>query len=710
MKVGMSLLSNIIRQEGEKQWKPISWRETLRAIMPFGNSGLLDWENIKFIYDTRSSATMDQVDTSGLRVERTISSEVVDAYCDVLVSMVDMGVGMRGEKRGFIVRSLATLRSFLERANLNLGGGSWDALVLRLADAKGVSMDKDATWISQLSELSPRFGQELHARHSRTPPPYIRDGSAAILGLLHRALRNAISQGQFDIAFRVFHLLQERIDDDKARSIRDFFESKGSRNEASVASSSHGIFTNNFSGIEYPALETQIPASVLAAFMELVIDNKAYDFGHWMLFSDDLDGPIIPARLYPDPAIASALIRYAISTDNLAFLRTVVSSGSKAEDGETTVVPHSVLQAFLDAQIELRRWSAVQRILDYMRDMPDFNWSLGNLANMLRSVILFSHSHGVATTDTDSDAWRAEALASRMLSESFPESVFTMQEDTLLSGIVTLTVVMSAVDSKWATFCRDNRRFPRFFNYTLPTPVFNRVLEAVVQSYGAVAGRLLVDKLSARMERFEGEDESQEELQDTDRMSRSRDDAVRHRTSLRSVIELPGSGVGRIAMYDSLKPDQATVNLIFEQALRELQQDRAGNKRSSTESADNERSPDTSDDSTSGVAPGPATVNDAPENMLEIFAWVIATSHRLLLSQRHVWKRLETVLSVHDMERLTLMVPTRRSAEYREDVAEEAKFGHDEAIASDESEGLDLVPRDVRVRKVASHVPSTLGQ
>ena len=690
-KVGMSLLSEIIRQEGEKQWRPISWRETLRAIMPFGNSGLLDWENIKFIYDTRSSATMDHVDTSGLRVERTISSEVIDAYCDVLVSMVDLGVGMRGEKRGFIIRSLATLRSFLERANLNLGGGSWDALMLRLADAKGVPIDTEATWIAQLTGLSPRFGQELHARHSRTPPPYIHDGSAAILGLLHRALRDAISQGQFNVALRVFRLLQERIDDDKNRSIHDFFESRRSSTESSSASATQELFTSNFNGIEYPALETQIPTNVLAAFMELVIDNKAYEFGHWMLFSDDIDGPIIPTRLYSDPAIASALIRYAISTDNLAFLTNVVNSCSKAEGGETAVVPRNVLQAFLDAQIELRRWSAVERILRYMRDTPDFSWSLGNLGNMLRSVILLSQPRNAATAtdgiDSDSDSWRAEALAAKMLSENIPSSFSMMRGDKLLYGIASLTVIMSVVDKKWATFCRDNRRFPSYFYYTLPTPIFNRVLEAVVERYGAHAGRLLVDNLSARAQRTSDEDEPHEVPQDMERMPRFRDDALRHGTPPRSVIELPGSGIGRIAMYGALKPDQATINAIYEQALKELHQSRAGNTRSPTQSAGVVSSSAAPGASVSGGAGSPI-VQDVNGDVLDSLAWAIATSHRLQISQRHIWERLESILSAHDIEYLRLNTPTGRTRRHGEDV----NLGDAEAEAFGDSENEDFVP------------------
>lgn len=673
IKEGIMLLARLAREKDEKQWKPISWRESLRAVMPFGDSGLLDWENIKFMYDTRSSGSMDHVDTSHLSVERTISSEVVDAYIDALLSVVDLGVGHRGASSNFVTSSLRTLRSFLQRANLNLGGGSWDALVLRLADTVGIRSDNGVGWITQLSNLSPRFGEELHARHVRDLPPYIHDGSAAILGLLHRALRDGIRQGNFEMALKVFRLIQERVDDDKNRAIHDFFESKRSSTDFGTVPAERELFTSNFSGIEYPALQTQIPAGVLAAFLELVIDNRAYDFATWMLFSKDIDGPIIPERLYCDPTIASALIRFAISTDDLPFLTTVINKCSNVEGGGTAPVPKSVLQAFLDAQIELRRWSAVDRILVYMKDTTDFYWSLGNLANMLRSVILLSNSPGADANNAESDLWRAEALAARMLSENIAANHSSMQGSTLLSSITSLTVVISAVSEKWATFCRDNKRFPRYFYYILPTQIFNRVLEAVLKTQGSFAGRTLVEKFLVEAQHHVDEDKHYDELQGMERMPRFRDDALRHGMPQRSVVSLPGSGVGKIAMYGSLKPNQATVNMIYEQTLRELEEKRRDREPSSVSSAQD-------------ATEAPANLQDAGEEALETLAWVMGIHHRLLISQKHIWDRVATLLTAQDLERLNLKARERRgiSSGPRRDL-----FEYDTVLEENEDGGWD---------------------
>lgn len=479
-------------KEGGQPWTPISWRDSLRTIMPFDQEKLLDWDSIRYMFDTRSTATMDGVDVTGLRVDKTVSSEVVNAYIDALLDSVDVGVGNRGLSIMFVLTNIIAFRSFLQKANLNLGGGAWDAIMLRLAES-GADIEGNPASVRRLVELSPQMGEELQSRRSQAIPSYVLDGSAATLGLLHRGLYAAIKKGELEGALKVFQLLQERVDNDRHRSLSDFFAHKHLSSTESVESSK-GLFTSNFSGIDYPSFSTQIPPTTLAALLELVIENKAFQLGNWMLGIDsiDVDGPLIPASLYPDPHISAAIVHYATATKNSALLSKVTKLGAvQPEEGSNRAptLPKELLQAFLNAQIELRRWDAAQKILEYMRDTDDFDWSVGNAAVLAKVMIAESKDKTIA--DGQSAATRATRLFASMLAGDYGG---IRRPSARLESINTLCVVLSSVSPVLAAMVRTNNALPKHFNFTLRAGAFNSVLEGVVATCGSEAGRALIDR------------------------------------------------------------------------------------------------------------------------------------------------------------------------------------------------------------------------
>lgn len=490
---GARLLRSVANaKEGGQPWSPISWRDSLRKIMPFDQEEPLDWDSIRYMFDTRSTATMDGVDVTGLRVDKTVSSEVVNAYIDALLDSVDVGVGNRGLSAMFVLTNIIAFRSFLQRANLNLGGGAWDAMILRLAES-GADIDGNPASVRRLVELSPQMGEELQSRRSQAIPSYVLDGSAAMLGLLHRSLYAAIKRGDLEGALKVFQLLQERVDNDRYRSLSDFFAHKHLSSMQSVEPSK-GLFTSNFSGIDYPSFSTQIPPTTLAALLELVIENKAFQLGDWMLGIDtiDVDGPLIPASLYSDPHISAAIVHYATATNNPALLSKITKLGAvQSEEGSSRAptLPKELLQAFLNAQIELRRWDAAQKILEYMRDTDDFDWSVGNAAVLAKVIITESKDKTIA--DEQSAATRATGLFASMLAGDYGG---IRRPSARHESINTLCVVLSAVTPVLAAMVRTNNALPKHFNFTLRAGAFNSVLEGVVATRGSEAGRALIDR------------------------------------------------------------------------------------------------------------------------------------------------------------------------------------------------------------------------
>jgi hypothetical protein len=653
---GTTLLRGISRSQAKGSWKPISWRDSLNAITPSGPKDSLDWDGMKFMFDSRSNATMDGVDIAELRVDKTVSSEVVNAYIDALLTMVSTGVGARGISLNVVTRSVRFLREFLQRANLNLGGGSWDAMMIRLVESGSIDVDRNPYVAQELFDLSPRIGEELTSRRSQVIPAYVLDGSAAIFGLLHRALYAEIKKSNLEGALRIFKLLQQRVDEDRNQSLSDFFSHKYPFSTATDTRSS-GRSINSFSGIDYPSFSTQIPPATLAAFLELVTNNRYFDLGNWMLGigNTDIDGPLIPSSLYSNPLIAAAIVHHATATDNTALLANITKSGTaRAEEGEDSAptIPRELLQAFFNTQIKLKRWDSAIRILEYMHDTPDFDWNIGNAARVAKAMILAKHQVAAPSDSLGPFVDRAEDIFTSMLLGKYGNT--QLKGSRYVARLNTLCVVLSSVSPHLAARVRAIRPLPKHFNFTLGVTAFNDILEAVAVTQGSEAGRVLVDKFAihtpTESESRRNEDVDVEASNDDEptapaaaaeqdniitnpplpppSMPRFLRDAIEADRLPRASILIPtGSGKDShkpvvVAMYGRFrKLGPATVRIIVRQAVRERRE-----LESKSFSASRGQS-------TTHAGRGDAAATPS----LEIFAWALYTLRRTGHEQAVVW-------------------------------------------------------------------------
>jgi hypothetical protein len=663
---GATLLRAVHRSKAQGQWKPISWRDSLNAITPSGPKDSLDWDGMKFMFDNRSSATMDGVDIAELRVDKTVSSEIVNAYIDALLTMVSTGVGTRGISLNVVTRSVRFLREFLQRANLNLGGGSWDAMMIRLVESGSIDVDRNPYVVQELIGLSPRIGEELLSRRSQVIPAYVLDGSAAILGLLHRALYAEIKDSNLEGALRVFKLLQERVDDDRNQSLSDFFSHKYPFSTAS-GTASKGRSISDFSGIDYPSFSTQIPPATLAAFLELVTNNRYFDLGNWMLGIDstDIDGPLIPSSLYPNPLISAAIVHHATATDNTKLLQDITKSGTlQAEEGNeyAPTIPRELLQAFFNTQIELKRWDSAIKILEYMHDTPDFDWNIGNAARVAKAMILAKHQVSAPSDPLGPLADRAEDIFSSMLQGRYGKTQLEAPNHRSIARVNTLCVVLSSVSPHFAARVRAIRPLPKHFNFTLGVTAFNDILEAVAVTQGSKAGRALVDRFATYtptdreskrndsdvddIEFDENDDdetttaatEQRDSPQPPPSMPRFLRDAIEADKLLRTNIPIPSARDSQqsIAMYGRFqKVGPTTVRIVIRQAIRERRE-----LKSKSFAAAQDQS--TSADSGAAAA------------SLEIFSWALYTLRRTGHAKSVVYDELAAskVLTIEEMARV----------------------------------------------------------
>jgi hypothetical protein len=638
---GAKLLGLLNRDTKREHWTPMSWRDSINAVMPIGQEGLLDWDSIKYMFDTRSNATMDAIDINGLRVDKTVSSEVVNAYIDALLDTVSVGIGGRGVDLDTVVHHVRKLRKFLRRANLNLGGGSWDAMILRLVESGSIHVDRDPTIMSRLVGLSPQIGEELQSRRSQAIPSYVLDGSAASLGLLHRALYAEIRNSNLEGALKVFQHLQDRVDRDRHQSLSDFFAHRH-LSASGLGEPSTGLFTSNFSGIDYPSFSTQVPPATLAAFLELVTANKSFALGNWMLGIDntDIDGPLIPISLYANPHISAAIVHYATITNNTALLSKITQLGAvQVEEGGTRApaLPKELLQAFLDAQIELRRWDAARKILEHIHDTYDFDWSVGNAATLAKVMVVESKDSTFAKRQADVS--RAYRLFASLLAGEYG---VVQRPSRKQESINTLCVVLASVSPLLAATVQKQNALPKHFNFTLRAGAFNSVLESVVATHGSEAGRALVDRflLPERPKQMRSTERSEatvvsdeqtdyDDVDDTSnaqditpspRMPRFMQDALEadslSRTKLsiacaRQDAAVHDNYMAEVAMYGSFRNiGPTTVRIIVRQALSE----RANRKSTPQQQSDTQS--------------------------LDLFAWALVTLRRTGIKQSAVFGEL----------------------------------------------------------------------
>ncbi|KAK4893812.1 hypothetical protein LTR27_007837 [Elasticomyces elasticus] len=557
---GAALLQYICNQSNP-QWKPISWR----SLAPASRDRPVDWDNLDYIFNTRAPATMDQ-DTVVHDVKRTVSSEVVNAYVDAVLGQLNAGEPDRVLSASFVLDNLRVLQEFLERSGLKLGAGSWDSAVMRLVESLPAT-SIGSTFVEGLINLSPGFGGEIRTSEVPAPPPYVLDGSAAIIGVAHRALRTSINAGNLKESFRLLRTLQVYTDANRRSSLAAFFASP----QFGVNPEGQGLFTSNFETIEYPAFELQLPSTILGPLLDLVTDTRSFYLGKWLLYNDEIDGPFIVESSYSDPIIAPALVRFAIATNDKELLSKLVQKGAReeVEAGETLEVPQNVLQAVLNAQIELHRWTAVRHILKALAKTKGSEWTIFNLAVLARTMILVGKTQGSGDEKSGKDLAEAKSIFAAMIKGDYSGPDHVKGAD-IQEQLRTLLTVVSVVGTPWATLCNSIDSGYGHFYFNLPTRSFNTVLEGAIEAHGISVARRLIMLFWPREVRI-AQAKHLAETSEGSQISRAEQQRVGLEKRQPTKIELLRSdGAAHVAMYGGLQPNITTIRMIFREALDQL--------------------------------------------------------------------------------------------------------------------------------------------
>ena len=545
---GTGILQAIRAKRGDKhEWRLMCWQDVV-SMHKAQNSDPIDWSTVGRRIDVPLAKVSKEEHRKGrARVKRKLSSEVVVAYIDALVSSVQVGVGRRGIPASLIIQNILDLKAFLDANELGLGAASWDALIIRLIESQGIDAEEDPMLIRYiLTGLSSGYGDGLKAQsptklafHDPEKPTYIFDGTAAALGLYHRALRAFINRGDVDGAFKIFMSLQDHTDRNKQKAIKefvrdqtpkDFFDQRIYMPETPASIGSLGVLDrsrgeSNATNLntDFPAFFPRVPNPVSGSLLNLITASETFDFGKYLVSSQDIDGPIIPESTYSDPTLAGPLIRLATATQDHGLLmkvsnalRSNPSSTTNTEhaDKQNELLPEEVIHAFLENQIRVRKWEAVESLLDHIRDASDLDWNPVQLAQLAREMLLHGTSmseilhspegymfYFKADRDLQNNANALSLVNASRIFVGLATGRWGSRDPLASSGVLTsLLGLMADLGPHWAQLVRGVRKFKRSQKLHLPDDIFHPVLEGVVAGQGAKAGMRLVKKWCAKHE------------------------------------------------------------------------------------------------------------------------------------------------------------------------------------------------------------------
>jgi hypothetical protein len=472
---GIAILEQLASMQETHGWGLISWREIMLAEQHNSPSPSRVWK----LFPMNGDAAAKAEDRA--RVRRTVSSEVVAAFVDAIVSDVRVGVGFRGSDPEFVVAQLKTLKDFLDANNLSLGSSAWDSIMTRLIESGTFVPEKRPEVLLRLFELAVGFGAEVSTANTSATAsdevPYFFEPTTIPLNLLHRTMRAFIGRGDIKGAMETLSLLQQHTDENKQKSLQQFFELLKSETPQK-----DNLFTSHLPPVDFPAFDINMPIHLRARLLDLATDSKMYDLGRWLLFSQDLDGPLIGRDLYSNRNVAASIVRFGtLAGENDLVLDVIKRVGTFNEKLQQQRMPAEVLTALICSQIKLHRWEPLQSMQRYVTETSKFR---------PRAVLLSTFAAELLRLSGGPQQDCVEAQ------EAFTGLLFAWEEAIMRdvrNELYCILGIMSTVDDVWKEYCSQFLAVSSRQGVRLSPTDFNHVLQGILDRYGSSKGKATVE-------------------------------------------------------------------------------------------------------------------------------------------------------------------------------------------------------------------------
>lgn len=450
--------------------------------------------------------------------KRTMSTEVAAALLDSLPNQVYLGLGFRGMSPSALLRYASSLKFAIapstDDGKLLPTRRTSNWFTVRVVESGGLKPEADPRIFEDFLRITPcvvpPWDTDLHHVNedalTRMSRSQLYDDTAALVGLIEYNIRFYSSKRFCGDALNAFSWLQAIVDSSKMQRIDEFFSSRVDRPGVVLPT----LDLDDLNSAEpFESSMPQLSSVTLAELIDLITVSRAFTFGNWLFYSDDIDGPPVPPRSYGDQALAPSIIRYATATRNAALCDAVVQSLSQPLSSNT-------LRALLNSRIALHQWDAVTKLFEYLRDYRAKSWGQSNATALAAEIIRLEHTiyrqqpppDPSTLQETTTALTRAKDLLSRLLTGVYnePTHIATSRfQERAISGLhnIFLSIpgtlhdlaasLSNSLPHNKITTSTNNNPSRNALPY-IPTTAFHTLLSAIVDTRGSAAGQRFYDK------------------------------------------------------------------------------------------------------------------------------------------------------------------------------------------------------------------------
>ncbi|KAL3466632.1 hypothetical protein BJX64DRAFT_249515 [Aspergillus heterothallicus] len=507
---GIWLVEQILMRKGEFAWKFQDWESLLQdeeSLRKMKIDKEVSWHHGTDSTRAPWRRKIAKPPTFHGLGKRVISMEIISSLLDNISNVMYMGIGSRGLRVGTLIRHINRLKPAMfpsgqESSQLpTVKEMNW--LTVRVMESGGLDPKHDPQALDEflraVSCLIPPWSGDMcpvdEWSLAQLRPSQLYDDTSALAGLVEYTLRYYCSKRLLGDASNMFAMLQEVTDSSKLRRIDEFFSARmGFFDEETL--SKHEL--------QVPPLrmfESSIPhisIVTLADLLDLITACRAFKFGEWLLFSDDIDGPVIPASAYRDQALAPSILRFAGATQNRDLGESVTASLQPPLSLNT-------LRALFNYRIEMHQWESVSSLLHYMHNHRTMSWAHSNIAALAAKIIRLENTTEKQNPDVERHLSQATRILRRILSGKFNEKHHfrgQYQDRTLLSFALLFSHIPSPSLRDLSHSCNGQLSSQLNGMYIPPAP-FHAILSAIVETRGSSAGQNFYKRFCVNYDRPE---------------------------------------------------------------------------------------------------------------------------------------------------------------------------------------------------------------
>ena len=504
---GVWLIDQMKTRKGDLAWKFQSWRPLLQHPESIWNTKVdsaVSWRHPAQVDGPSLLRKRSSPSPFNGLGQRTISLEVAASLLDNLPNWGYRGLGFRGITSAALLRHVSSLKFTLApRATddtplATARESNW--FILRVLESGCLNPEADPHAFDELVRTVPQVVPPWDSNDLYLPdeddlehlePSQIYDETTALAKLVEHNIQFHSRRHLCEDAMGSFAWLQSAVDKSKMQRIGEFFSS---RVDPSDDEHLPTLDTTNLASLKpFESSMPQISPITMAELLDLVTVSRAFTFGDWLLFSDDIDGPPIPRSAYRNQALAPSIIRYATATKNSALCDSVVQSLLPPLSANT-------LRALLNYRVAMCQWDLVTVMLEYLRDYRLKSWGHSNVTELAAEIVRLDHAvtaelDATKAEDNIQNLAQAKGILLRILNGDFNElHPRDNYQERSLHGLQRLFLsIPGALHDVAASSNLRSQKLARSTTPQIPSKAFHAILAAVVDTRGSAAGKQLWD-------------------------------------------------------------------------------------------------------------------------------------------------------------------------------------------------------------------------